>query len=300
MISVLIPVYNFSVVDLVKTLCSQITGNNIAEIVVFDDGSETEYLRQNREIAGLPKVVYKELNKNHGRVLIRKLLAEAAAYPWLLFLDSDSRIIQSDFLATYFNALQQRADVLVGGRIYAANKPKDCRLALHWQYGRMREKMDIEKKAVNPYSGFMSNNFLIKKSVFLTLNFDASLQGYGHEDTWMGIQLENQKAAICYIHNPVEHIGLETADVYIAKSENAVRNLVKLQKVVGAETLSKHIKIYRVYSTLNKYGLLPVIAFSHRMLKPLLIRQLTSCRPSLFLFDCYRLGYLMNIKEAIN
>lgn len=300
MISILIPVYNFWVTDLVKALCSQITVQDIGEIIVFDDGSDVKYLHENRVIAGLPKVVYKEWNKNQGRVLIRKLLAEAADNPYLLFLDSDSRIIKTDFLATYINALQQQADVMVGGRIYSAKKPTDCRLALHWQYGRKREISKVQKKAVNPYSGFMSNNFLIKKSVFLNLNFDASLQGYGHEDTWMGIQLENQKAAIYYIHNPVEHIGLETAAVYIAKSENAVRNLVKLQRIAGTEILCRHIKIYRVYSTLSKYRLSSFIAFLHHMSRPLLIRQLTSCNPSLMLFDFYRLGYLINVKKAIN
>lgn len=300
MISILIPVYNFAVTDLVKMLCSQITGSTIAEIIVLDDGSDTEYVFQNREIAGLPKVVYKELNKNYGRVIIRKLLAEAAAYPWLLFLDSDSHIIQDDFLTTYFHTLHKAVDVVVGGRIYTVNKPKDCRLALHWQYGRKREKTNVQKKAVNPYSGFMSNNFLIRKSLFLQLAFDIPLQGYGHEDTWMGIQLENQKAAMCYIHNPVDHMGLERADVYIAKSENAVRNLLKLQPIAGTEMLRKHVKIYSVYSTLHKYRLSSVIARLHRILKPLLIRQLTSCNPSLVLFDFYRLGYLMNCKESID
>jgi hypothetical protein len=114
------------------------------------------------------------------------------------------------------------------------------------------------------------------------------------------MQLENRKAIIDYINNPVEHMGLETAEVYIAKSENAVRNLVKLQRIAGTEMLSRHVKLYRAHSTLKKYGLSSAIAFLHRASKPFLIRQLTSCNPSLMVFDFYRLGYLMNLKETIN
>lgn len=147
MISILIPVYNCSVTDLVKDLCNQITSDYKCEIIVLDDGSDMACLHQNRQIAQLPNVIYKELDRNHGRVAIRKLLAETATYSWLLFIDGDSRIIRNDFIAAYYRFLNDNIGVVCGGREYSVSRPRDCSLVLHWTYGRQREKIDRQKKS---------------------------------------------------------------------------------------------------------------------------------------------------------
>ena len=297
MISILIPVYNCSVTDLVRDLYNQITPDGNCEIIVLDDGSDRACLHQNREIALLPNVRYLELQKNQGRVAIRNLLAQTATYPWILFIDGDSRIIRNDFIAAYGRSLTGHMDVICGGREYAASKPQNCSLALHWEYGRKREKINFQKKTLQPYGGFMSNNFLIRKPLFLTLNFENAVQGYGHEDTWIGMQLEARKAAINYIDNPVEHTGLETAETYIGKSENALRNLLKLEAVAGPNVLRRHVKIFRAYFILKKCGLDRVVNFFYKRTQKLLRLNLKSCTPSLLVFDFYRLGYLTTLKR---
>jgi hypothetical protein len=59
-----------------------------------------------------------------------------------------------------------------------------------------------------------------------------------------------------------------------------------------------YIKISRLYTALNKFGLRPVFSICHKLFKPLLIRNLSGSKPSLYLFDFYRLGYLCSSKKS--
>ncbi len=294
MISILVPVYNFDVLALIQDLSKQLIDHHIdGEILVIDDGSEEPFLHLNNCISSLPNVTYKIAGKNYGRSGIRMLLAQQAAYDWLLFLDSDSKIISNRFLVNYYNELNTVVDVIVGGRIYSHTKPTNCKLVLHWKYGKERERINLKQKKMQPYQSFMSNNFLIKKAVFNALQLDDSLTGYGHEDTWMGIQLETKKTKMHFIHNPVLHIGLEGAEVYMEKAKNAVQNLMHLEKIVGKEILKKHVKLYSAYSRMKKLKMQWMLLAGYPFLQSYITKNLKSCNPSLMLFDIYRLHFLV-------
>src|SRR5678815_350892 len=135
MISILIPVFNFETVSLVNELSRQLDELGVdGEILVFDDFSAPSFRKINNPLIDLNHVVYKELDKNYGRTSIRQLLASNAHYEWLLFLDCDSRILNSEFLKRYISAFKQNFDVYVGGRAYQRG-PVDCNKKLHWKYG---------------------------------------------------------------------------------------------------------------------------------------------------------------------
>ena len=292
MISVLIPVYNTSIVELVKELHSQLESiNEGAEIVVVDDASQVHHKIENRSIADLPAVTYKELQNNVGRAKIRRLLADVAQHQWLIFLDGDSTIIHSSFLKNYIHAFAAGSDVILGGRVYQKEKPKECSKVLHWKYGSIRE--DVVKKK----NGFLTNNFCIKKEVFNKLDFEVELKSYGHEDTLMGIELKKTGARVSYIENAVLHNCVEEASVFIQKSLQAVRNLDLLSNTIDESTLREHVRLYDQYCKLEQKGLTAPIKSIYNRSRKTIEKNLKSCNPSLFLFDFYRLANLILLKD---
>ena len=294
MISILVPVYNTEVVPLTNELSKQLSNLDIeGEILVFDDCSYSAYRELNRPIINLNNVVYKELDKNHGRTAIRQLLASNAQNEWLLFLDSDSRILHPDFLQRYISAFKNGFNIYAGGRVYPF-RPAECDKRLHWKYGVKRESVKGNKTA------FHTNNFCIRKEIFQQLNFPDFLKHYGHEDTWMGIELERSGERIVYIDDPVEHVHIENTSAFLAKTEEALQNLLLLAVRTDRELMRKHVSLFRVYSDVKEFRLAFAINFFYRLFKPRIAESLNSCNPSLFFFDLYRLHHLIQLSKTIN
>jgi len=295
MMSILIPVFNQDVNELVHELSHQVAKlQEPAEIIVMDDGSEVSYRHLHTNLNDIPFVRYYESGTNNGRVSIRQLLCELASSEWLLFLDGDSRIVSDQYLANYSRLINYPDHVWVGGRIYAGERPADCSLRLHWHYGTAREKT---KPGLEGYTNrFMSNNFLMRKSIFQQFDFTTKWTGYGYEDTWMGIQLESMQIIIHYIHNPVLHEGIEKISAFLAKSHEALGNLSMLSTIVPRKILVKHVKLYFYFSRLQSFGLLSITQMIYDMFSSFIKTNLHSCHPSLFMFDLYRLIYFSRIK----
>jgi len=298
MIAVCIPVFNRNITALATALSKQLLAlNREGEILIMDDGSEASWQDINESIAQLPFVRYVPGTKNHGRIRIRQLLAQTARFNWLVFLDGDSLLLSDRFLQNYFDQLTDAPCVVPGGRIYTQTPPPDCGYRLHWKYGTVREAPNTAGRNRQPYSGFMSNNFLVHKSIFNQLQFNDSFTGYGHEDTWIGIQLETLQVPVKYIDNAVEHDGVEATKIFLAKTTNALLNLSRLQKLVPAHLLKKHVRLYAFYHTLKTYRLLWLPGLLQALMGRYIQRNLHSCNPSLFLFDVYRLHRFIEITQ---
>jgi glycosyltransferase involved in cell wall biosynthesis len=288
MISILIPVFNVDVQELIQELSSQLDNLSIeGEILVYDDWSEPFFRQKNETIGSIKNVVYKELDKNYGRVGIRQLLASHAQYEWLLFVDSDSVIISSSYLRNYIESIEVQYDVYTGGRVYESKMPVDCSKRLHWKYGTQRESVKGSSKALH------TNNFCIRKTLFLELDFPPYLRGYGHEDTWIQIQLEKAKHKIRFLCNPVLHAGLETSAAFLEKTKNALKNLIELADDEKPEIVKRKVVLYRLFLSLQKFGLVsPAKKILHKRIGKIEM-NLRSCHPLLFQFDLYRLYYLL-------
>lgn len=290
MISILIPVYNFEVVALVSELNSQLNSiDDKGEIIVFDDSSSSSFCAYNKQIRSLNNVIYKELDKNYGRTTIRQLLAYEAKNKWLLFLDCDSRIIHPDFLQRYIAMFKtEAADVYAGGRVYP-ERPSECDKRLHWKYGTRKESIKGSKTSLH------TNNFSIRKEIFLQLSFPKFLESYGHEDTWIKIELESNGKKLVHISNPVEHIHIEETETLLNKTQLALQNLYQLTNLVERNILRKNVTLYKVYSNLKKFRLEFAVRLLYKLVKKTISRNLNSCKPSLLFFDFYKLYHFIKI-----
>ncbi|MCK5825190.1 MAG: glycosyltransferase family 2 protein [Ichthyobacteriaceae bacterium] len=231
MISILIPIYNWDSTTLINSLVKQGNSINVQyEIIAIDDFSNSKHDISNFSMNKYDFVEVFRNEKNLGRSRTRNTLAEKANFNWLLFIDADS-YIEDDFLKNYILEIKNnQADVICGGTIYSETPPSKKELMLHWNYGTKREAKTAEQRNKAGFTSFTSNNFAIKSLNFSLNQFDESITEYGHEDTLLGKQLEKSKVKITHINNPVKHLGIETNDVFMKKSEKAIDNVIKLYK----------------------------------------------------------------------
>jgi len=289
MLSILIPVYEFDVNELVQTLHNQCLLAGIDfEILCFDDGSGEGMRRVNRRIKALDKVRYEEMEKNIGRSAIRNALADAARYEFLLFMDNDSGVIREDYIRQYLNHLATDR-LLCGGRSYASTPPVDARYYLHWLYGSRREQIPVDIRRQHPWHGFMTNNFVIPKVLFQTIRFDENLVQYGHEDTLFGRELGLRKIEIFHLDNPLEHTGLEDTDTFLKKAKIAVQNLY----ILNVQYPDLDTRLLRAYRLVKRYRLSAFLRYTLHRLEGVLLTNLRSMRPSLYVLDVYKLGLLL-------
>ncbi|GAB3864884.1 hypothetical protein GCM10028824_03000 [Hymenobacter segetis] len=289
-LSVLIPVFNRAVRELIHSLLTQISDwPGPVEILLLDDFSSEEFRRLNRPLGNLPGVNYRELPQNVGRAAIRNQLAAVAQHEWLLLLDNDSLLPDNQFLARYTIALG-RAAVLIGGTGYESAPPADPTLYLRWHYGQAREARPAAVRQAAPYGQLTINNALIRADIFRRFPLDERLTGYGHEDTKFGVELAAARVAILHLDNPVLHDGLEPAAVFLKKSEQAVRNLAQVYRQDGLGTDSR---LLQMALRLRRLGLAPAARATLGAAVPGLRRQLLSAAPRLPLLDLLKLYWLL-------
>ena len=294
MFSICIPIYNYDVSPLVHDLHRQaIETGKPFEILLVDDASSS-FLAENRALQSLDNVSYTELEQNIGRSKIRNHLAQLAQYPYLIFMDCDSAVSSSNYIANYTPYFRSNI-VCYGGRIYEKEKPSNEK-CLRWKYGQERESIPASKRMENPNYGFETNNFLIDKALFEKVQFSEDLKGYGHEDTLFGIQLLGIGTTIVHIENPLIHLGLEDAVVFLEKTESSVKNLKIMDQILQSNypQYVNHSKLIRAKKTVDKLKVTPLMKFFFFVFKPLIKKNLLGKHPSLFLFDLHRLGIILS------
>ncbi len=288
MLSILIPVYNYNICNLVKALHEQCEKAEIDfEILCFDDASEDGFKNQNKKIVNLKNIIFKELPQNLGRSKIRNELGKAANFEYLLFMDCDSKVVSESYINNYLKILDPNS-LLYGGTAYQS-EPPEKELYFHWFYGTHRELIPVEQRKTNPYHSFKTNNFLIPKSIFSNFHFDENLTQYGHEDTLFGLQLKQAGVPILHIDNPLEHEGLETTASFLNKTKQGIENLLYLsQKNDLIDT-----KLLRTFKNIKRLRLTQFVYFAFRLLKKRLLQNFHSLNVNLNFFDFYKLGLLI-------
>lgn len=300
MLSVLIPIYNQNCSNLIFALQHQIELLHVpVEIIAIDDASIV-YKEENRKALNNTNHRYIELPNNIGRAAIRNKLATIAKYDYLLFMDCDTYPASDYYLHNYIQCLQSHSyqnGVICGGYKYSLQPPVDTQQLFRWKYGRNREQNLAVERNKFPYKSFSSFNFCIPSKVFASIQFDETIKGYGHEDTWFGIALKENKVPVIHIDNELFQVSIDKTDIYLEKSRNAVKNLYTLYTTSDKMSMFEQIKLIRVFEKIKKMRLCAMGAFLYDVSKENLEKNFHSHHPLLVLFDFYRLGLLC--KESL-
>ena len=299
MLSVCIPIYNFDVRPLITSLGKEIVQlSDYVELILIDDASSDYYKRINEK--DCQKHQYIKLSKNIGRSRIRNLFLDYVSYENLLFLDCDSLIIKNSFIVNYIKRLQQYQDqVICGGRVYSSHRPEKNKW-LRWKYGVKRESQTAEERKREPNRSFMTNNFVIKKSLLQEIKFDERLANYGHEDTLFGFELWKNKIQISHIENPIENGDIEDNEVFLHKTEEGVRNLALIYKYMNDDPqLVDMVQLLRVYDKLHHYHLTNIVRWFYLIFIKPLKKSLINGPISIKAFNFYKLGLFIGCRTRL-
>lgn len=292
MLSILIPTYNYNVYPLVSELHKQCTECGIAfEILCQDDASNT-FKPENQKINNIKNCNFSINNSNLGRGKNINFLAKKAQYDWLLIMDCDTFPTENDFIQKYISQINETEKVVFGGIEYQKERPANDQL-LRWTYGNARESLSVEKRNLNPNGNALTSNLLIRKEVFTSNPFDENITKYGYEDLVFFTHLKKKGIIVKHIDNPTYHLGLETSRQFLEKTKTALENLKLISKNIPLD--NSESKILRTYSFLKQFYLVSLISFLFKKTEPKITTNLLSQKPSLLLFDLYKLGYYCSI-----
>lgn len=292
MISILIPIYNRSVVTLVDRLYDQCSKLGIPfEFLCYDDVSQEKYKAKNRSIGQKMGISYIELSNNLGRAKIRNWLGKNARYEWLIFMDCDSGVDHATYVKKYVESIG-KADLVYGGTSYQKKAPA-VKKRLHWKYGKNVEAESIQIRRNSGFDSFRSNNFMISRDVFMEHLFDESIEGYGYEDILMAQEMKQMGKTILHIDNPLVHKGLENRDVFLKKTEKAIWNLSKMYSEGKLKT-----RLTRHYEKLVDWGLLPLIKFlDSKLIGSYFQNRLQIDNPSIFALQWFKLQLFVKFQN---
>lgn len=291
MISVLIPIYNYNVFDLVKEIHNQLTTCKYPfEIICFEDGSSQDFINQNSIVKKLSNTSIIISKSNNGRIKSRQILAEQATYDWLLFLDADVLPKQSDFILKYIDFINLEFESVFGGICYHKQKP-EAQYILRWKYGINKEEIKAEIRKRNTYKHIVSANMFIKKTLFISINSKIEFNGYGM-DNYFASLLREQKINIDHIDNEVYHLGIEKSEVYLEKKESAIINLLMLYNEHKIDNLENDL--FSLFIILKRYQLHYLFSVFYKFFKSLMKQNLLGKHPSILLLQLYRITFMCN------
>ncbi|UUW11454.1 glycosyltransferase [Flavobacterium plurextorum] len=292
MLSILIPVYNQNVLSLVNELVKQCSFCGIHfEIIAQDDASNSVLNKENESINSLQNSSFISLEKNIGLSSNRNLLVSKAKYENLLFIDGDSIIINSRFIQNYLD--NTSFDIVYGGRIHPL-KVESKEQKLRWKYGRLIEDKTVSQRNSSVFKTLMFNNTLIKKDCFNTIQFDADLTKYGHEDTLFAFQVSKSNFSVKHIDNAVEHGEIDSSKTYLSKVKNSLENLIVLDQKKQIDP--SFVKILYAHNLLKKYKLKFTLGLFYSAFNRIIYKQLNSNNPSLTLLNVFKISYICSLK----
>ena len=296
MISVLIPLYQEDIASLLSSLLVATERLTEPAEIIISDVSESSRKGYLEEFLAHKDVFYHYHNEIKSRAENRNYLADQAKFDHLVFLDCDAILPDLDFLVKYAEILHKKS-VICGGTAYQKEKPDDKNHILRWKYGTTREVRSYKRREENPYSSFSSFNFCIPAKIFQEIKFNETVDQYGHEDTFFGFELEKNQISILHIDNPLIHNGLESAKIFIKKTETGIVTLVRMAETgtFSADFL-KGIQLWKTSIKLRNSGLLPIIKILFPLISKLCLINLKSNNPNIRFFDVYKLAYLAKIQ----
>lgn len=293
MFSFLIPTHNYDCSRLIDELAAQANALRASgdvpgfdyEILLYDDASTLATAKEANRAA---------IRRAEGRLLqgavcqgqnrARNALIAAAKHPYLLLMDSDAAVCRNDFVRRYVEARNEGNVVCGGLRNPERGNFDGCEL--RYRYEKAAEpQRTVAWRNAHPYDRFSTFNVLIHRSVLERVKFDERCNRYGYEDALFGIELERQGVSIAHIDNPLVHMGIDTNESFLRKSETAIGMLREL-----GSPMTERASISLAARRLERLHLAWLLRFVFPSVRTALRRQLLSHRPNLFFFKLYKLG----------
>ncbi|REC55805.1 glycosyltransferase family 2 protein [Chryseobacterium piscium] len=291
-ISVCIPVYNFDVKNLIIALRTEIQINQIdAEIILIDDASDENFNEIYKEASAYAdQFIF--LEKNVGRSRIRNLFLKHTKGDYLLFLDCDVKIDNTNFLENYLQEITQNreAEVIYGNFKIDSSYSKTLRN----RYSVEREIFSGDK--TSDFSVFKTVNFIIQRETFQKFLFDETLIHYGYEDFVFAKKMELNDVKFSALNNPVIHVDDTSNEVFLAKTETAMNSLFQLSQNAENEKYIKDIKVFSVAKKMKNLGFNKLfVVLYERFIKKMILKNLLSENPKIKYLDIYKLALLLKI-----
>lgn len=294
MLSILISTYNYDCSELIRSLHRLCVRSGIVfEIIVGDDAStDASAVEQNSQACTeLTCCTFMHYDHNIGQASSRNKMAEAAKYEWLLFIDTDAQVASEDFIDKYISAMPQ-CDAICGG-LRHPDKFNDYGRELRYRYEKKADlKRSASERSKHPYDQFTAFNFLIRKSVFMSVRFDEDCHEYGYEDALFGVELMKMNIPLLHIDNPLIHAGIDTNESFLRKSETALRVLYSLNGKMQGRS-----RVEAMANKLEALRLKPLYVAFYRCFRAPMRRNLLGHSPSLLIFSLYKLGYFLSLKS---
>ena len=289
MISVLIPIYNYCVVDLVREAHKQLVDSNlIFEILCLEDGSDEDFIKKNSAVKNLSNTALIVSKTNNGRIKSRKILSEKAKYDWLLFLDADVMPKSNRFILNYLESPYEKYDAVYGGFAYHDTQPEQ-QFTLRWKYGRSYEEVDAEVRNKKPYKVVISANFLVRKSTYTSISSKINFDTYG-TDIVLGVFLKEYAVKVFHINNEVYHLGIEDNLSFLHKKEQAADILIKMIK---DKKIKQHDNaMLSLFIILRRYGLHYLFMMLFKIFRSTMKRNLNGEKPIMAILQLYRISYM--------
>ncbi|WP_456103075.1 glycosyltransferase family 2 protein [Prevotella sp.] len=293
MLSILLPVYNCHCEALVTELQRQcVECGTEFEIIVADDGSSVaSYIEHNLRIERLDGVRYITRKQNVGRSAIRNFLVSQSKGERILFIDGDLSLDNPSFISNY---LQTKGDIVVGG-ITIGGSSDQWKGNLRYHYERQCETLNtVKSRQSHPYQ-HLATNILVHRSVLGEQPYNEDISRYGYEDVLLGKRFQQQQVAIKHIDNPVLFCNFEENTSYLAKTEESLRTLFAFRK-----ELKGYSRLLDKAERIETLHLTPLFIIAYKILSSPIKNCLIGNKPSVFLFNAYKLlCYLYYTKNTI-
>jgi glycosyltransferase involved in cell wall biosynthesis len=292
LLSICIPVYNTDIRPLATELHRQSQSfSSEVELLFIDDASDFTFKEKNRSVGTFCD--YQELPQNIGRSKIRNAFLPFVKGKYILFLDGDSVVFRDDFIEKYLVFLKEhKPNLIVGGREEVSERPARNYL-LRWRYSQSRESKSLEERQKDTKSGFKSNNFIVKKTIFESNTFDESLHHYGHEDTLFGYQLRKKGVECLHIDNPILNSDLVENEAFLHKTKEAISNLVRIAIKLNDHQFIEEQKLLSWEKRISRNKIfLKTFQLFGKITQPLFTSLLRKGYFQLWMFDLYRLTEL--------
>ena len=294
-LSIIIPTYHFDCTHLVSSLnhlCQASEVKEQYEITVIDDGSKDMSVNtKNQVINEWEHCKFVQQPQNTGKsTLLNKAILQAV-YPLILLIDCDAQVCTDNFIEKYLNAAPL-ADVICGSLITSPESLREDN-HLRYKYETAAKKIrSIDYLSKYPYQHFTTFNVLFHKEVFQKVQFDEDLSEYGYEDTILGLKLKQHAISTLHIDAPLIHTGIDSTALFLDKTEKALRNLKGLSLDV-----QNSITVSQVANKLKACHLSGLVILFYKLFNKSIRKQLLGSTPNLFLFNLYKLGFFLSLKQ---